>query len=50
MVIFDGAMGTLIQRFKLNESPYRGERFIISGTPQPSRVRQFRPQNSHRLQ
>ena len=27
IVILDGAMGTMIQRFKLNEEQYRGERF-----------------------
>ncbi|MSP36090.1 MAG: 5-methyltetrahydrofolate--homocysteine methyltransferase [Limnohabitans sp.] len=27
IVILDGAMGTMIQRFKLNEADYRGERF-----------------------
>ena len=27
MVILDGAMGTMIQRFKLTEAQYRGERF-----------------------
>jgi 5-methyltetrahydrofolate--homocysteine methyltransferase len=27
LVILDGAMGTMIQRFKLNEAQYRGERF-----------------------
>ena len=27
LVILDGAMGTMIQRFKLDESHYRGERF-----------------------
>ena len=27
IAILDGAMGTMIQRFKLNESQYRGERF-----------------------
>ncbi|MES2977492.1 MAG: homocysteine S-methyltransferase family protein [Pseudomonadota bacterium] len=27
IVILDGAMGTMIQRFKLSESQYRGERF-----------------------
>ena len=27
IVILDGAMGTMIQRFKLNEAQYRGERF-----------------------
>ena len=27
LVILDGAMGTMIQRFKLDEAQYRGERF-----------------------
>jgi 5-methyltetrahydrofolate--homocysteine methyltransferase len=27
IVIIDGAMGTMIQRYKLTESDYRGERF-----------------------
>ena len=27
IAILDGAMGTMIQRFKLNEEQYRGERF-----------------------
>ena len=27
IVILDGAMGTMIQRFKLTEAQYRGERF-----------------------
>ena len=27
IAILDGAMGTMIQRFKLNETQYRGERF-----------------------
>jgi 5-methyltetrahydrofolate--homocysteine methyltransferase len=27
ILVLDGAMGTMIQRFKLNESQYRGERF-----------------------
>ena len=27
LVILDGAMGTMIQRFKLTEEQYRGERF-----------------------
>ncbi|RYY78601.1 MAG: 5-methyltetrahydrofolate--homocysteine methyltransferase, partial [Comamonadaceae bacterium] len=26
IAILDGAMGTMIQRFKLNEAQYRGER------------------------
>ncbi len=28
IAILDGAMGTMIQRFKLNEAQYRGERFV----------------------
>ena len=27
IVILDGAMGTMVQRFKLTEEQYRGERF-----------------------
>ena len=27
IAILDGAMGTMIQRFKLSEADYRGERF-----------------------
>jgi 5-methyltetrahydrofolate--homocysteine methyltransferase len=27
ILILDGAMGTMIQRFKLTEADYRGERF-----------------------
>src|SRR6478735_293671 len=27
IIILDGAMGTMIQRYKLEESDYRGERF-----------------------
>lgn len=27
ILILDGAMGTMIQRYKLNEAQYRGERF-----------------------
>ena len=27
IMVLDGAMGTMIQRFKLDESQYRGERF-----------------------
>ena len=27
IAILDGAMGTMIQRFKLNEAQYRGQRF-----------------------
>src|SRR5574344_508776 len=28
ILILDGAMGTMLQKFKLTESDYRGERFI----------------------
>ena len=28
ILILDGAMGTMIQRFKLSEAQYRGERFM----------------------
>ena len=31
IAILDGAMGTMIQRFKLNEAQYRGERFADFG-------------------
>ena len=27
IMVLDGAMGTMIQRFKLGEAQYRGERF-----------------------
>ena len=27
ILIIDGAMGTMVQRYKLNEADYRGERF-----------------------
>lgn len=29
IVMFDGAMGTMIQKFKLGEEEYRGERFKV---------------------
>ena len=31
IVMFDGAMGTMIQKYKLGEQEYRGERFKASG-------------------
>ena len=31
ILILDGAMGTMIQRFKLTEADYRGERFREHG-------------------
>lgn len=30
IVIFDGAMGTMIQKHKLSEEEYRGEQFKVS--------------------
>ncbi|MBV9657429.1 MAG: homocysteine S-methyltransferase family protein [Verrucomicrobia bacterium] len=32
IVILDGAMGTMVQRYKLDEAAYRGERFAKHGT------------------
>lgn len=29
IVMFDGAMGTMIQKYKLGEEEYRGERFKV---------------------
>ena len=28
ILILDGAMGTMIQKYKLSEADYRGERFV----------------------
>ena len=45
IAILDGAMGTMIQRFKLTEAQYRGERFAdfaydesveVESVPNPS--------------
>ena len=33
ILIFDGAMGTMIQRLKLDEEAFRGERFASHGKP-----------------
>src|SRR5882757_7927384 len=33
IVIIDGAMGTMIQRYKLDEAAYRGERFRDFAVP-----------------
>jgi 5-methyltetrahydrofolate--homocysteine methyltransferase len=40
IVILDGAMGTMIQRFKLTEAQYRGERYTgpISADSRTSRA------------
>ncbi|HSF71983.1 MAG TPA: hypothetical protein VLA25_06810, partial [Methylotenera sp.] len=33
ILILDGAMGTMIQRYKLTEADYRGERFVDFKAP-----------------
>jgi 5-methyltetrahydrofolate--homocysteine methyltransferase len=38
ILILDGAMGTMIQRYKLTEGDYRGERFKRPGTAAPAPV------------
>jgi 5-methyltetrahydrofolate--homocysteine methyltransferase len=40
IAILDGAMGTMIQRFKLNEAQYRGEGYTGPGT-QRDRFKDF---------
>ncbi|MCZ2357516.1 MAG: methionine synthase [Bacteroidia bacterium] len=35
ILILDGAMGTMIQRYGLTDSDYRGNRFLKEGIPQP---------------
>ena len=40
IAILDGAMGTMIQRFKLNEAQYRGEGYTGPGT-QGDRFKDF---------
>ncbi|GAB1416621.1 methionine synthase [Paludibacter sp.] len=34
ILVLDGAMGTMIQRYKLNEADYRGQRFADAAIPQ----------------
>ncbi|MDD4428353.1 MAG: homocysteine S-methyltransferase family protein, partial [Paludibacter sp.] len=34
ILILDGAMGTMIQRYKLSEADYRGKRFADAVVPQ----------------
>ncbi len=38
IVMFDGAMGTMIQKYKLGEEDYRGERFKVSDASPPPRL------------
>ena len=33
ILVLDGAMGTMIQRYKLSESDYRGQRFADFSVP-----------------
>ena len=35
ILVLDGAMGTMIQRYHLTEMDYRGNRFLREGLPQP---------------
>ncbi|MEA4981765.1 MAG: methionine synthase [Paludibacter sp.] len=34
ILVLDGAMGTMIQRYKLTEADYRGQRFVDTAVPQ----------------
>lgn len=34
ILVLDGAMGTMIQRYKLTEADYRGQRFVDAAVPQ----------------
>ena len=34
ILVIDGAMGTMIQAYKLEEADYRGDRFVDHGFPQ----------------
>lgn len=48
VVMFDGAMGTMIQKYKLGEAEYRGERFkvgygLMCGFSCVSLIRQIQP-------
>ena len=36
IMILDGAMGTIIQQYKLGEAEYRGERFADFAAPVPA--------------
>ena len=42
ILILDGAMGTMIQQYRLSEADFRGEQFIL-------RRRQERPHRARRL-
>lgn len=42
IVMFDGAMGTMIQKYKLGEEEYRGERFKVSDASPPPPPRRTR--------
>lgn len=36
LVMYDGAMGTMIQKYKLGEEEYRGERYKVRTSPKNS--------------
>lgn len=38
IVMFDGAMGTMIQKYRLGEEEYRGERFKVGSAFVPLRI------------
>lgn len=40
IVMFDGAMGTMIQKYRLGEEEYRGERFKVRRFSPPSSCQQ----------
>ncbi|MGZ8319362.1 MAG: homocysteine S-methyltransferase family protein, partial [Telluria sp.] len=41
IMILDGAMGTIIQQYKLDEAAYRGERFAAFAAPAGSGAREL---------
>ncbi|MFD2367502.1 methionine synthase [Pseudoduganella sp. GCM10020061] len=41
IMVLDGAMGTIIQQYKLNEQDYRGERFATFAAPEGSGAREL---------
>ncbi len=41
IMILDGAMGTMIQRYKLTEADYRGERFVTFAPPASAGAREL---------
>ena len=41
IMILDGAMGTIIQQYKLDEAAYRGERFATFAAPDGAGAREL---------